>query len=414
MHVFSVSGLTSAVKEVLEAQFPFVWVRGQVGNISRPGSGHLYFTLKDEDAVLNVVWFKGSQGFVAPGEHDPVTGEVFENGRGAELCEGREALCAGRLNVYPKRGTYQLVAELVQEYGVGRLYLEFEALKRRLAQKGWFDSDRKRKLPRGPAKVVVVTALKAAAIRDFLRVASDRGLSSRIHIYPTLVQGEEAPKQIVKAINAACESGWPEVIVLVRGGGSIEDLWAFNTEDVAEAVFEATVPVVTGIGHEVDTTIADLVADARAATPSHAAQILWVERDTLAQELDALDMHLARAGHDFLDDREARLSHLQKALFWLSPEKRVLYMLKRFTREAQGLERAAGAWLQSKARDLGLAEARLLGLDPEKPLERGFSLVRVEKTGRFLRSVHDVAPGDGLDVRVKDGSIGAQVVDGKK
>ncbi|MDY7000395.1 MAG: exodeoxyribonuclease VII large subunit [Thermodesulfobacteriota bacterium] len=411
MHVFTVSELTSGVKEVLEGRFPFVWVRGQAGNISRPGSGHLYFTLKDEDAVLSVVWFKGSQGFVEPGGHDPVTGEVFENGRGVELTEGREVLCAGRLNVYPKRGAYQLVAELVQEYGLGRLYLEFEALKNRLGQKGYFDPDRKDKLPRGPAKVAVVTAPGAAAIRDFLRVASDRGLSSRIRIYPTLVQGEEAPKQIAEAVTSACESGWPQVVVLIRGGGSIEDLWAFNTEEVAEAVFQATVPVVTGIGHEVDTTIADLVADVRAATPSHAAQVLWIERAALAQDLDALDLDFARAFHDFFMARAERLSRVRQALLWLSPEKRVSRMLERFTREAGGLERAASAWLQSKAQDLALAEARLLGLDPEKPLERGFSLVRVEKTGRFLRSVRDVAPGDGLDVRVKDGSIGAQVKD---
>ena len=410
-HIFTVSGLTSAVKEVLEARFPFVWVRGQVGNISRPGSGHLYFTLKDEDAVLNVVWFKASQGTVEPGGHDPITGEVFEDGRGVKLCEGREALCAGRLNVYPQRGTYQLVAELVQEYGVGRLYLRFEALKNRLSQKGWFDPDRKDKLPRNPARVAVVTAPGAAAIRDFLRVASDRGLSSQIRIYPALVQGEEAPKQISEAVGSACESGWPQVIVLIRGGGSIEDLWAFNTEEVAGAVFEATVPVVTGIGHEVDTTIADLVADVRAATPSHAAQVLWVEREALAQELDALDMDLARAFGDFFTLRRERLSRVQQALFRLSPERRVSYMLERFTREAKGLERAAGTWLQSKVQGLALREAGLMGLDPEKPLERGFSLVRVEKTGRFLRSVRDVSPGDGLDVRVRDGSIGAQVKD---
>ncbi len=486
--IFTVSELTRSVKNLLEAEFPFVWVRGQVTNLARPNSGHVYFTLTDGDAALSVVWFKSSQISANAVERDgervnPLTGEVEEAEgttlSGALLENGMEVLCAGRLNVYEPRGQYQLVAELVQGQGVGDLAMAFEALKRKLAEKGYFDEDRKIDVPRDPQRVAVITSPSGAAIRDFLRIAGTRGTGAEIRVYPSLVQGDKASEQIAAALDLVDGDGWAEVAVLIRGGGSLEDLWAFNTEPVADAIFRARLPVVSGVGHEPDVTIADFVADKRVATPSHAAQELWPRRETLAQRVDVLDMALNRAYANWLLGKGAAFEHLRKALSWLSPGQRLERMEDRFAslltrlddagqdvfhnkrldawsyterleralgpqrmdgagrelaslvrrlerglgpqavdglgRQTAGLvhrmERAASRLGEGKERDLELATTALRGLDPEGPLERGYSLVRIERTGGFLRDPKEVTPGDGLDIRVRDGRVAAVVTD---
>ena len=240
-HILSVAELTRAITDVLEAEFPFVWVRGQVTNLARPASGHIYFTLSDADAALSVVWFKGSQGRGGKTGVDPLTGEVLEPGAAgsdlaASLANGQEVLAAGRISVYAARGGYQLIAELVQPSGVSDLALAFEALKRKLADKGLFDEARKMAVPANPMRVAVITSAQGAAVRDFLRLASTRGAGAQIRIHPALVQGDAAPGQIAAQLDAVSREGWAEVVALIRGGGSLEDLWAFNTEVVAEAM----------------------------------------------------------------------------------------------------------------------------------------------------------------------------------
>lgn len=457
-HIFRVRELTQALKDVVEGQFPFVWVKGQVSNFSRPGSGHIYFSLKDEEALLSIVWFKSNQWLGGEGCVNPLTGEICE-GPPLVLEEGKDVLCAGRLTVYPPRGTYQLVAELVQERGVGRLYQAFEALKQDLQAKGYFDQDRKMVLPRHPQRVAVITAPGGAAIRDFLCIASERGLGSQIRIHPVLVQGDLAPAQIARALEEINADGWAEVVVLIRGGGSLEDLWAFNTKRVADALYASRIPVLAGIGHEVDTTIADMVADRRAATPTHAAQILWPERRELLQMVDDLEIRLHAHLKDCMQEMERHVAALVKALRWFSPVRRMerweerlrhdqerLFMagrqvLHRKQSEFDSLIAALGRqygsdrWamlagrvdllamrlaesgkraLDTVERDLHIMETRLASLDPEKPLARGYSLVRVERTGRFLRDPDDVAPDDRLEIRVRHGVVPAVVVKGKE
>ena len=460
-HIFRVGEITRALKDVVEGQFPFVWVRGQVSNLARPASGHVYFSLKDEEAVLSVVWFKGSRAGVrlsGQERYDPLTGEVLAGETGADNCawlaNGADVLCAGRLTVYPPRGAYQMVAELVQDMGLGRLYLEFEALKARLAALGWFDADRKRPLPPQPGRVAVVTAPSGAAIRDFLRVGGARGTGCEIRIFPALVQGEAAPGQIAEALDAACADGWAEVAVLIRGGGSIEDLWAFNTEIVAGAIHRCPVPVVSGVGHEVDTTIADLVADVRAATPSHAAQLLWPERAVMAQRVDETEIRLRQAFSRFIGANGERLAGIVKALAWLSPRERLTRLAERledltgrlerggrvlagdararlatlehrFNRLSptvtgaaascleecsRRLESAGERWLARAGSGLDLLGVRLGGLDPHGPLERGYALAR-KADGTFLSGVDQVRPGDELDIIVRDGTVKTDVRD---
>jgi exodeoxyribonuclease VII large subunit len=458
-HVFEVSELTRSVKDVVESEFPFVWVRGQVVNLSRPGSGHLYFSLRDAEASLAVVWFRGAQGgkaLAGGGRYDPLTGEVYEQALCESLADGMEVMAAGRLTVYAPRGVYQLVAEVVQEVGAGRLWLEFEALKKDLAAKGYFEAGRKRALPRHPTRVAVITAPTGAAVRDFIRIGRERGHGAAVRIYPTLVQGDAAPTGIVRAMLRAVADDWAEVLVLVRGGGSLEDLWAFNAVEVAKAIFASPLPVLTGVGHEVDVTIADMVADVRAATPSHAAQLLWPERAQLVQRLDDLELAVRRTMANHLAARERELTVLARGLAWLSPVRRLERLEeafggagKRLVRAgenwtdglgrtldgfAQRLERRFGpesiagrretlsrrterlvtAWklyVSSQERRLELTAARLTGLDPTGPLARGYSLTTVARTGKFLRRADDVRLGDKLDIMVYEGRVRATVTD---
>jgi exodeoxyribonuclease VII large subunit len=463
-HILSVAELTRALKDVLEAEFPFIWVRGQVTNLARPASGHLYFTLSDADAALAVVWFKGGQGRGGKTGVDPLTGEVVEPGQdvAAVLADGQEVLVAGRISVYAPRGNYQLIAELVQQSGVSDLALAFEALKRKLADKGVFDAARKRPIPPNPSRVAVVTSPHGAAVRDFLRLAAARGTGAAIRIHPALVQGESAPAQIAAALDAVNKDGWAEVVALIRGGGSLEDLWAFNTEIVAEAMARSKIPVVTGVGHEPDVTIADYVADRRFSTPSATATGLWPLRADLMQAVDGLEGDLKRAFASGMERRERGLSEFTRALAWLSPAKRLERLEQGWRDISQRLalsgnrllvdrrvqvDQAARSLLRAfgpqaiaaralpalalserlkLALDVRLAEAsrtselfaaRLAGLDPEAPLARGYSLVRlVDKKGapsRLLRSVNDVTPGDRLAVRTGDGEVSAVVAENR-
>ena len=322
-HILSVSALTGAIKDNLEGAFPFVWVRGQVVNLSRPGSGHVYFSLRDEGSSLAAVWFKGNQK--AGERFDPLTGEVYEEGPRPSLAlsleNGQEIVCAGRIAVYGARGVYQLVVELAQESGFGRLHEEFERLRNRLDALGYFAAERKRPLPAHPARVALITAPGGAAIHDFLRVAENRGLGATVRVYPTPVQGEAAPPVIMAAMRRIADEGWAEVIVLIRGGGSIEDLWAFNHEGLAGLVFASPAPVLAGIGHEVDFTLADMTADLRAATPSHAAQLLWPAREELRGQWRALAESLEQAGDRVFARSQTRLDALARELEWRSPQR---------------------------------------------------------------------------------------------
>lgn len=453
--VFTVRELTRAIRDAIEGGFPYVWVQGQVSNLSRPSSGHLYFTLKDEEAALNCVWFRGSQRDAET--FDPLTGEVFEDGPRPGLSRtvrnGQELLCAGRLTVYAPRGGYQLVVEMAQDAGLGRLHLAFEELKRRLSAKGYFAVERKRPLPRSPRRVAVVTAPRGAAIHDFLRIAGERGVGCEIRIHPVPVQGAEAPPRIAAAISEAGRLGWAEVIVVIRGGGSLEDLWAFNDEAVADAIYASPVPVLAGVGHEVDFTMADMTADVRAATPSHAAQLLWRERREFVQGLDELEMRLSRAFDRAFTTGEGRLAALERALGWLSPVRALDRYDERFAESASRLARAweAGYRLRSQRVEKLVAALRhsfgpealekrqarlqtlhaslihagqtqlntverrvenlgvlLAALDPEAPLQRGYSLVRCPD-GRFLKSIREAAPGQRLDIVLHDGEVGTVV-----
>ena len=409
MSILTVRQLTAQIKDAVEHGFPYVWVRGEVTNVSRPASGHLYFSLKDENALLQAVWFKNNQK--ERETFDPLTGEVFEDGPRASLAgtlkNGQQIICAGPLTVYAPRGGYQLVVELAQDSGEGALYLALEALKRRLAEKGYFALERKRPLPEHPRRISVITAPSGAAIRDFLRLAGERGTGCEIRIHPVPVQGEEAPLRIVEALDDENRQGWADVLVLIRGGGSLQDLWAFNDERVAEAVYRSALPVLAGIGHEVDTSIADMVADLRAATPSHAAQLLWPERRWYAQRVDDLETALYETATRRLAETSQKLETAERALAWLSPERGLARLQERFDALGQRLGFSIRQKIARTEANLYLLEtgirrhaasqaldARLERLEAlERRLKQAQSL-RLEQAGNRLEAASTLLSGD--------------------
>ena len=381
--ILTVRALTERLRRTLETRYPFVWVRGEVSNLSRPASGHVYFSLKDAEAQLQCVWFRSRQREAHT--FDPLTGEVFDGPRPSPLealANGLELLCAGRVSVYAPRGQYQLVVELVQPAGAGLLAQAFEERKRRLAAAGYFAQERKRDLPWNPRRVALITSPHGAAIHDFLELAAARGCASEIRLFPVPVQGPRAAPEIVAALREANSQGWAEVIVLIRGGGSLEDLWAFNEPPVADAIFRSGLPVLAGIGHEVDVSLADLTADRRAATPSHAAQLLWPLRAELLQRVDDLEMELARVLAHRLEREEHALRLLERGLAWGSPARRLERLGERLGQPSGALTSATRRWLQEWARVLDDVERRRRAAFTEGDL-RGLAL-RLEMLGAAL------------------------------
>ncbi|MDR3363082.1 MAG: exodeoxyribonuclease VII large subunit [Desulfovibrio sp.] len=408
--VLTVRELTEQLRHCLEGRFPFVWVRGEVSNLSRPSSGHVYFSLKDQDAQIQCVWFLQQQ---RRGERqfDPLTGEVYDNTRPSPLellRNGLYVFCAGRISIFPLRGQYQLVVEVLQPTGQGGLAQLFEERKRALAEKGYFALERKRPLSEGAQRVAVVTSLTGAAVHDFLELVKNRGSGAQIRLFPALMQGEGAAAEIVQAVNAINTQGWAQVIVLIRGGGSLEDLWAFNEESVAEAVFQSRIPVLAGIGHEVDVTLADMTADVRAATPSHAAQLLWPLRDALRQRLDQQTAALRRIAEKWLDKAAGRLQGQETALRWFSPMQRHARLSEQLQQATFALGRAARQWHIKKQHALEAVEMVLDACNPLSLSMRGYVVARTPQ-GKVLRSVGDAMLGQHIEIYMCDGSLSAVV-----
>lgn len=273
----TVSQLTLEIKQLLEGHCRFVTVSGEISNLKIPFSGHHYFTLKDSGAQLRAVLFKGQQRYLSE-----------------SLRDGQQVICRGRISVYEPRGEYQLIVDSVEQYGIGVLQMQFDALKRKLENEGLFASEKKQALPSFPRTIVVISSATGAAVQDFLKICSRRETSAHIKIFAVPVQGDQAPGAISRAIATVNERIPCDIIVLCRGGGSIEDLWAFNEEAVARAIFASHIPVVTGIGHETDTTIADLCADIRCPTPTGAAEMIIPDTAHLRRQVRTIAERLRR------------------------------------------------------------------------------------------------------------------------
>ena len=435
------SELTASIKAALEEGFPMVWVEGEISNLRTPGSGHAYFTLKDEGAQLSAVLFRGRGRRVR-----------------FDLEDGMQVLAFGGLDVYAARGQYQLVVEMMEPKGLGALQLAFEQLKRKLEAEGLFDEGRKRPLPAFPRVIGVVTSPTGAAIRDILNIIGRRFGDLRILITPVRVQGDEAPGEVVQALANLQEVADLDVIIVGRGGGSIEDLWAFNDETVARAIAACRVPVISAVGHETDFTIADFVADQRAPTPSAAAELVVREKLVVIETLVDLYARLKQAVTAEVAGYRERVEFLSRRRVLTDPA-RALRDLHRRLDELQGRLRlglrssqrqirhrvalatgalrsrnplariAGGAALLGQLRGRLIASAahslkasrsrfaeavgRLQSLSPLGVLARGYSLTRLP-SGAVVRSAGQVAVGDPLEILLYQGALGARVTDVKE
>jgi exodeoxyribonuclease VII large subunit len=392
MNILTVSQLNTYLRESLDADeiLQDLWVEGEISNLSRPASGHWYFTLKEGDAQIRAACWKS---YVARISTLPANGDAV--------------LAHGRVSFYEAGGQLQLYVDMIRPAGVGLLHARFEELKARLDAEGLFDPSRKRELPPLPRRIGLVTSPSGAALRDILNVLSRRYPLAEVLLAGCQVQGDGAAETVVEALYALYEQD-VDVIIVARGGGSIEDLWAFNEEIVARAVFASPVPVISGVGHETDTTIIDYVADLRAPTPSAAAELVAPDVAALADDLAALGDQLGFAMRQHVEGARADLAEQQRRLNQRSP-------IARLVRDRQALDellRRAGAQL---AHRVALQRARLEGgraqlaaLSPLATLERGYAIVRRAADEQVVTTPKQVPVGDELEVTVQGGSFGAR------
>ena len=401
--IHSVGAITALIRQNLVDSFPFFWVRGEVTDLSIAASNHIYFALRDSEALLQCVWFAGQRKRREGSPvFDPLTGEVYETPPPPlekMLHNGLELVCAGSLNVYPRGGRYQLIIEHAEPAGFGMAALLLEQRKARYEAAGYFKEERKRRLPFNPERIALITSPHGAAIHDFLKLASIRGLSAKIQLFPVTVQGKGAAQGMAEAIAEANRQNKAQVIVLVRGGGSREDLSEFNEEVLIEAIYASRIPVLTGIGHEVDFSLADLTADKRAATPSHAAQLLWPLRSDLWQNLDELTLALNGRLAGIIEKFSIALNQNHKNLNMLSPTGKLEAMTLRHEKGAANLERNMNALRERKAWRFKLAKSKMDALSLVVKMDSlGDSLKKLENTlvmiiqGRLDRLEHRFLP----------------------
>ncbi|MEO1616935.1 MAG: exodeoxyribonuclease VII large subunit [Planctomycetota bacterium] len=384
----SVSELNQHLKSIVEATFPSLWVAGEVSDVAKPRSGHIYFTLKDDQSQIRAVMWRNTAAQL-----------------GFDLTNGQQILCFGNLEVYSVRGTYQIVVRKAQPQGLGSLQQAFEKLKRQLHREGLFDAQRKRRLPVFPSRIGVITSPSGAAIHDFLVAARRRMLATEVFVIPAQVQGTGSAETIVRGLKAAAMIRPSlDVVVITRGGGSLEDLWTFNEESVVRAIAASPVPTVSAVGHEVDVTLADLTADVRALTPTDAATKVFVDPEAVRQRVAELRLRLNRGVSQAIESRRARLESLRahaalsKPDEWIHSRSRLVDELEDRGRRAieRALERAAGK--------LATASASLAALSPLNTLARGYS-VTVDDTRNAIQSSDEVQVGQRIETILHKGRV---------
>lgn len=433
--IYTVSRLNQEVQSTLESGFGMLWLQGELSNFSKPASGHFYFSLKDSQAQIRCAMFKGRNRYV---DFEPQSGD--------------EVLVRGKLGLYAARGDFQLIVEHMEPAGSGKLQMQYEATKKKLDEAGWFDQEAKQALPAMPQRIGVVTSATGAAVQDVLKVLARRCPQAQIIVYPTLVQGSQAAPKIVEAIQTADRRNEVDVLLLVRGGGSIEDLWAFNEEIVAKAVYECSLPLVCGVGHEVDVTICDFVADLRAPTPSAAAEMATPDGEIMVQRVHSARKALGRMLYAQLSSSRSKLDSLDERLLMRHPRRlledrgqRIDELEGRLQQTMQSIARAQQLNLQnlfgrlhshspnqqltkhnaalgnielrmnsaiekqlSTSRNRWALAARALDtVSPLATLDRGFAVVKHKN--KVVSNATDLAPGDQISTQVAQGMIHSKV-----
>ena len=432
----SVSELNRQVRQLLEGGFSVLNIEGEISNFVCPSSGHWYFTLKDQGAQVRCALFKNRNRFL---KYKPRNGDQVK--------------LRAKVSLYEGRGEFQLIGDYLEEAGAGALQAAFEALKIKLDHEGLFSQEHKRQLPTLPRHIGVITSPTGAAVRDIVSVLERRFPAIPVSIFPAAVQGDDAPQQLIQALNLANRDGRCDVIILGRGGGSLEDLWAFNNESLARTIFDSNIPIVSAVGHEIDFSISDFVADLRAPTPSAAAELLSPDRETLggqfryyeealsrqfkrkievlrlrikstsqrlrhpgqrlqeqAQRLDELELRLKRQLSHSLNLYQQRLSHLDNRLTQQSPDRKIDNLKSRQQELYQRLKRGIEQQLEKRQLQLGSQSHALQAVSPLATLSRGYAIVS-DQQGHIVQSASDVNVGDTLETRLAMGRLRCQVTE---
>lgn len=433
--VYTVSRLNFEVRDLLSAELPAIWIEGEISNVRRSGPGHVYFTLKDEECQVSCAMFRNrSRTLRFP------------------LEDGLQVLARVKVDLYPTRGSFQLIVEHMEQSGEGALRRAFDALKARLSAEGLFDAAHKCALPALPKRIGVITSPTGAAVRDILSVLSRRFPAIPVIVYPVPVQGQGAGKKLASMVNVVDQRAECDVLVVSRGGGSLEDLWAFNEEVLARAIYHCSIPIVTGIGHEIDFTIADFVADQRAATPSAAAELItpdaheWQQRfadltdrlthsltgqmtrrrerlrwtlqrlvhprrrvQDMAQRADEVRLRLTRAVKNQISDYTRDLSILNVRLSRHSPDAILKLHWGAFQALNRRLEFSIAQRLSKGRSQLHTLQRAFEAVGPQQTLERGYAIITREPSGEILRDASTINPGEPIKARLKSGSLTAQV-----
>ncbi|OIR00093.1 exodeoxyribonuclease 7 large subunit [mine drainage metagenome] len=387
--VMTVTELNRLARNVLEQSFPLFWVSGEVSNLTRAASGHWYFSLKDAGAQVRCVMFKGRNSYL---DWTPKEGDKVE--------------ARSTVTLYEARGDFQLTVEFLQRAGLGALFEAFEKLKAKLQQAGLFDAALKKTLPRHPKKIGIVTSPDAAALRDVLTTLRRRMPSIPIVIYPTPVQGRDAADLIAHAIDTASQRAECDVLIICRGGGSIEDLWQFNEEIVARAIAKCTIPTISGVGHETDFTIADFVADVRAATPTAAAELATPSREALLNALNQVKLHLAKNMQYYLSQRAQTLDYLARRL--ISPLQQLEQQKAQLAQIIYRLSVCMQQQLHFKQQNLLRLSQNLHHLNPQAVLTRGYAFVQ-DQSGSIINSSLQLQRGDAVTLTFGVGSADATI-----
>lgn len=433
--IFSVNDLNRLVKSILESNFQSVWVKGEISNLAKPRSGHIYFSLKDEHAQVRCAMFRAQQ-----------------RGINFDLKEGVEVLLQGTVSLYPDRGDYQIIATKMHLWGEGQLQQAFEALKLKLQKLGWFDDLHKKAIPKFPSHIGIVTSPTGDALQDILRMLRQRFPVVQVTVYPTLVQGKTCAQSIAAALSQANKHKKADVIILARGGGSLEDLWGFNEEIVAKAVFESDIPIVTGIGHEMDVTIADFVADLRAPTPTGAAQFVTPDKEELLTTINDYSRQLLRCIHRKIDMAGMKLDHTERrlvhpkdkinqyldkldikskqliqgilsniqllentfvklnlSLYHQNPGKTLKPLNAQVAYHKQRLNQAMQQLLIAKENKMKQSFEVLNSLSPLNTLKRGYSITTDEKD-KPITSVKQIKPKQIIVSQFEDGKVRSEVI----
>lgn len=392
-NILSIGQLNSEIRDTLQGAFRSVWVAGEITDLSRPGSGHLYFSLKDASGSMKGVMWRSNVAKLA-----------------FDVEDGQQVVCCGDVDVYPPRGTYQLIVRRMQVQGEGALQAKLRKLREQLESEGLFDADRKQSLPRFPKHIAVVTSPSGAAVRDFLEVVRRRWTDIHITVVPTRVQGLDVGPEIASAIDTAVQlHPTPDVVLVTRGGGSLEDLWGFNDERVVRAIDASPIPVISAVGHEIDVTLADLVADRRALTPTEAGELIVPDANEWAAQLTRTNQHLGRLLRERFDRAQTQLRTFSESRVLRDPFATIRDSERSIDDLQQRGLRAIRYQHERATAQLSRCASQIESLSPLQVLARGYSLTQ-DASGQIIRSANDVAEDDEIRVRLADGILAARVL----